>query len=197
MSIINLYLVVVWSRWNVRNIHHERQQIIYVDVVFFSSGGIDKEPRAVQCAWYGDDANAVMETVVEGTRLPQDTGKSSWRTILTEMEAEGCVDFHINSHTARRPEGSLQAADTPDHFEIAPMAENPLVYKYPPLGPGRVVKQSNAANLFTVQQLASGRLEMVWRIAFSSEDLEHSPKKPLWLLKEEQPLATGQCIRLV
>ncbi len=120
-----------------------------------------------------------------------------WRTILTEMEAEGCVDFHINSHTARRPEGSLQAADTPDHFEIAPVAENPLVYKYLALGPGRVVKQSNAANLFTVQQLASGRLEMVWRIAFSSEDLEHSPKKPLWLLKEEQPLATGQCIRLV
>jgi len=120
-----------------------------------------------------------------------------WRTILTEMEAEGCVDFHINSQTVRRPEGALQAADTPDYFEIAPMAESPLVYKDPVLGAVRVVKQSNAANLFTVQQLASGRLALVWHIAFNSEDLEHSPKKPLWLLTEEQPLATGQCVRLV
>jgi hypothetical protein len=53
---------------------------------------------------------AGMGTMPTWSWRPSSQGLAShttprWRAILTEMEAEGCVGFHINSQTVRRPDG--------------------------------------------------------------------------------------------
>jgi hypothetical protein len=89
--------------------------------------------------------------------------------------------------------GFLQGPAT---FAISPKAEVPgLVFKYK--WPATYTCQT-VASAFTLPELSASSLSLSWRLYFSEEDLELSPKKPLWFLPGDKfKVSTDKVHRLV
>lgn len=71
----------------------------------------------------------------------------------------------------------------------------PLWYKWQDV---KLIKFTNAASKWSAASLLSSpRLLCCWRVSYSSQDREISPKKPLWFLKDNISLKKGECIRIL
>jgi hypothetical protein len=70
-----------------------------------------------------------------------------------------------------------------------------LVYKY---SFPRSFTCQTVASAFTVVELHAGLLDMSWRMSFSEDDLELSPKKPLWFFPGDKFMLTAnKVLRIV
>jgi hypothetical protein len=156
-----------------------------------------------QCKFESPNDLVVLE--VSG----QDATICSIGSILDEMATDGVVDATINSHELIKPKSSEEAVESEvdgvTAYQISPKSDKPLIFRYSKPKDDKAKKFTNAASLFTSKELLnSPRLQQVWRIVYSSEDTELSPKKPLYIFKTSLQddkgilaLKKGQVIRLI
>ncbi|CAE7207262.1 unnamed protein product, partial [Symbiodinium sp. KB8] len=157
-----------------------------------------KDPQAIPCRWENDQSIVILEVAEDGSRRLKDTSPCTIRSLLLEFETNGMVETTLNGHEYVRPEGS--SGDV-DFFEIKADEQNPLVFKFSAI-PHKTIEQgavkfTSLASQFNNRELMDGKmLQMCWRVSYSQDDQEVSPKKPLYFLKQKLTLTKGQAVLL-
>ena len=68
-----------------------------------------EKDRLITAEWTSDSDHVVLEVPQEGTKAKVDADRSTWRSLLQEMESEAeIVDVTINSHDLK---GSIKTME--------------------------------------------------------------------------------------